>query len=140
MTRRKLVSVLALVVGTSTALDAVDAQRRPVSQWRLQPVPTVSVAVVAPMPHDSLRPLEIPQSRLTVDPPNRRLRRFLLTGLVVGAAAGGVALVDRTRNRCEDCWFAPAIEIPLFVGGGALVGYGSGALLYAVTRTERSPK
>lgn len=140
MTRRKLVSVLALVVGTSTAFDAIDAQRRPVSQWRIQPSPIVSVADVGPIPRDSLRPHAIPQSRLTVDSPNRRLRRFLLTGLVVGATAGGVVLVDRARNRCEDCWFAPAIEIPLFVGGGALVGYGTGALLYAVTRKESSAK
>jgi hypothetical protein len=75
-----------------------------------------------------------PSSRADIKP-------YLLTGLVLGAVAGTVIVTKRAGRRCSDCWFMPALEIPLFIGGGALVGYGAGGLVFAVTRINaRSPK
>jgi hypothetical protein len=132
---RGLSTIIAGAIGFTLASHQVHAQSLPTPLWHRTPTGFLGGNASPAMRRDSLGEFAVKPRR---GPPSSRadIRPYLFTGLVLGAVAGTVVVTERARRRCADCWFMPALEIPLFVGGGALVGYGAGGLVFAVTRTK----
>ncbi|HYW30232.1 MAG TPA: hypothetical protein VE869_01915 [Gemmatimonas sp.] len=63
-------------------------------------------------------------------PPRSALNKHLLVGAGVGALIGSVVYLQTLRPRCTDCWSIPHLEIPMYVGGGALAGYAVGGAVF----------
>ncbi|MES2522444.1 MAG: hypothetical protein V4617_07090 [Gemmatimonadota bacterium] len=108
------------------AADAQVADRVLWSTAAAAPLPTL-----APSSHASrvLSPAERPVL-IPVKPPRSSLNKHLLIGAGVGALIGSAAYLSTLRDRCTDCWSIPQIEVPMYVGGGALAGYAVGGVVY----------
>lgn len=121
------------LLGFALIVPSSHAQVRPAPTWHLSATDAVMSDITPKLRETSLR---LVQTSDLPSPSSAKasIRPYLLTGLVVGAAAGSIAVAVRSERRCHDCWLAPALEIPLFIGGGALLGYGAGGLVYAVVR------